>query len=57
MERGIGGPLEAASAYYMKSPPKQMRDSVACDLTDAFIQGIDSEGAASEGSPQVVAGE
>ncbi|MCP4781840.1 MAG: inositol-3-phosphate synthase [Hyphomicrobium sp.] len=57
MERGIGGPLEAASSYYMKSPPKQMRDSVACELTDAFIQGIDAEGAAGEGSPQVVAGE
>jgi myo-inositol-1-phosphate synthase len=41
LERGIGGPLEAASAYYMKSPPKQMRDTVACDLTDAFIQGTD----------------
>ena len=39
LERGIGGPLEAASAYYMKSPPHQMRDSVACELTDAFIQG------------------
>ena len=25
LERGIGGPLEAPSAYYMKSPPKQMR--------------------------------
>jgi myo-inositol-1-phosphate synthase len=57
LERGIGGPLEAASAYYMKSPPKQMRDSVACELTDAFIQGIDAEGAAGEGSPQAVAGE
>jgi myo-inositol-1-phosphate synthase len=41
LERGIGGPLEAASAYYMKSPPKQMRDTVACDLTNAFIQGTD----------------
>ena len=57
LERGIGGPLEAASAYYMKSPPRQMRDSVACELTDAFIQGIDTEGAAGEGSPQTVAGE
>jgi len=57
LERGIGGPLEAASAYYMKSPPKQMRDSVACELTDAFIQGIDAEGEVGEGSPQVVAGE
>ena len=44
LERGIGGPLEAASAYYMKSPPKQMRDSLACELTDAFIQGIDAGG-------------
>ena len=57
LERGIGGPLEAASAYYMKSPPKQMRDSVACDLTDAFIQGIHTEGAAAEENPQTVAGE
>ena len=39
LERGLGGPLEAASAYYMKSPPKQMRDSVARDLCEAFIEG------------------
>ena len=38
LERGIGGPLEAASANYMKSPPKQMRDSVARELTEEFIQ-------------------
>ena len=38
LERGLGGPLEAASAYYMKSPPKQMRDSVAFDLTEEFIR-------------------
>jgi myo-inositol-1-phosphate synthase len=57
LERGIGGPLEAASAYYMKSPPKQMRDSRAYELTDAFIQGIDTDGAAGEGSPQTIAGE
>ena len=39
LERGIGGPLEAASAYYMKSPPEQMRDSLAFELTNAYIQG------------------
>ena len=39
LERGIGGPLEEASAYYMKSPPKQLRDSLAYELTDAYIQG------------------
>jgi myo-inositol-1-phosphate synthase len=44
LERGIGGPLDAASAYYMKSPPKQMRDSVACEMTEAFIQGTEIRG-------------
>ena len=39
LARGLGGPLEAVSAYYMKSPPKQMRDGVARDLCDAFIKG------------------
>ncbi len=53
LERGIGGPLEAASAYYMKSPPRRMRDSVAWDLTEAFIQGKD----AGEGTSLAVAGE
>ena len=38
MVRGLAGPLEAPSAYYMKSPPVQMRDSVARDLCDAFIE-------------------
>ncbi len=57
LERGIGGPLEAASAYYMKSPPKQMRDSLAYELTDAFIQGINTEGAVGEERPQTIAGE
>ena len=45
LERGIGGPLEAASAYYMKSPPTQMRDSVAYELTDSFIGGNGTRGA------------
>ena len=38
MVRGMAGPLEAPSSYYMKSPPVQMRDSVARDLCDAFIE-------------------
>lgn len=37
--RGIGGPLEAPSSYYMKSPPVQVRDSVAHDLCNGFIAG------------------
>ena len=40
LERGLAGPLEAPSAYYMKSPPRQMRDAVAREETEAFIDGI-----------------
>ena len=57
LERGIGGPLEAACAYYMKSPPIQMRDSVAYELSDAFIQGRTAGGETGEEDPQLVAGE
>ena len=39
LDRGIGGPLEQASAYLMKHPPKQMRDSEARDLIAQFIAG------------------
>jgi myo-inositol-1-phosphate synthase len=39
LERGIGGPLLEASAYLMKHPPKQMRDSEAREALDRFIQG------------------
>ena len=57
LERGIGGPLGAASAYYMKSPPKQMRDSVAFELTEAFIQGSDPGGDSSMEAARTTAGE
>jgi myo-inositol-1-phosphate synthase len=39
LERGEAGPLEAPSAYYMKSPPRQFRDSVALEACNAFIEG------------------
>jgi myo-inositol-1-phosphate synthase len=39
LERGLRGPLTEPSAYYMKSPPRQMRDSVAREKTEAFILG------------------
>jgi myo-inositol-1-phosphate synthase len=44
LERGIGGPVEGPCAYYMKSPPRQMRDSRAREMSDAFICGIDADG-------------
>ena len=37
--RGEAGPLLAPSAYYMKSPPQQFRDSVALEACNAFIDG------------------
>jgi myo-inositol-1-phosphate synthase len=39
LERGLSGPLEAVSAYYMKSPPREMRDSLARELCLAFMKG------------------
>ena len=39
LDRGLGGPLEGVAAYFMKSPPLQMRDSLARERTDAFIRG------------------
>jgi myo-inositol-1-phosphate synthase len=39
LERGEAGPLQAPSAYYMKSPPRQFRDSVALEACNAFIDG------------------
>jgi myo-inositol-1-phosphate synthase len=38
-DRGIGGPILSASAYFMKSPPVQHRDSEARDLVEKFIRG------------------
>ncbi len=39
LDRGEAGPLEGVSAYYMKSPPRQMRDTDARIACDAFIAG------------------
>jgi myo-inositol-1-phosphate synthase len=41
MDRGIAGPLIGPSAYLMKTPPKQFRDGVAREMTEAFIAGKD----------------
>ncbi len=39
MDRGIGGPLVAPSSYLMKTPPKQFKDEIAREMTEAFIKG------------------
>jgi myo-inositol-1-phosphate synthase len=38
LDRGIGGPLVAPSAYFMKSPPVQYTDAEAYDLVEAYIR-------------------
>jgi myo-inositol-1-phosphate synthase len=38
-DRGIGGPVVAASAYLMKSPPKQLPDDIARAQLENFIEG------------------
>jgi myo-inositol-1-phosphate synthase len=37
MNHGLGGPIESASAYLMKSPPEQHPDPVARDMVEDFI--------------------
>jgi len=38
-DRGIGGPILSAAAYFMKSPPEQYPDDVARTNLEAFIRG------------------
>ncbi|HLY94680.1 MAG TPA: inositol-3-phosphate synthase [Gaiellaceae bacterium] len=38
LNNGISGALEAPSSYLMKSPPKQIRDDDARELTERFIK-------------------
>jgi myo-inositol-1-phosphate synthase len=42
LDRGLGGTLVAPSAYFMKSPPKQIPDDQARDGVEAFIKGEDN---------------
>ncbi len=39
LDRGIGGPLDVPSSYFMKSPPVQYTDDEAHRLVEEFIAG------------------
>ncbi len=39
LDRGIGGPLSAPSAYFCKHPPRQYTDDQAWQMTNDFILG------------------
>jgi len=38
LDRGLSGPLFGPASYFMKTPPKQYKDEVALELTEAFIR-------------------
>ncbi len=38
-DRGIGGPIHPASAYFCKHPPEQMTDDAAHEALERFIRG------------------
>ncbi len=39
LDRGISGPLYAPSSYFMKTPPKQFKDEICREMTEAYIRG------------------
>ncbi|MBN2478085.1 inositol-3-phosphate synthase [Candidatus Micrarchaeota archaeon] len=39
LDRGLGGSLYSASAYLMKTPPKQFRDETAKQMLEDFVSG------------------
>ncbi len=39
LDRGIAGPLIAPASYFMKTPPKQFRDDLCREMTEAYIKG------------------
>ena len=39
IDRGVSGTLEGPSAYLMKSPPRQVSDNLARQMTEDFIAG------------------
>ncbi len=43
LDRGLAGTLVAPSAYFMKSPPRQIPDDEARERVEAFIAGTDND--------------
>ena len=41
LDRGLGGTIVAPSAYFMKSPPRQIHDDQAREGVEAYIKGSD----------------
>jgi myo-inositol-1-phosphate synthase len=43
LDRGLSGPLYAPASYFMKTPPKQFKDEIAREMTEAYIRGEEVE--------------
>jgi myo-inositol-1-phosphate synthase len=43
LDRGLSGPIVGPSSYFFKTPPKQFRDSVCREMTEAYIKGESNE--------------
>jgi myo-inositol-1-phosphate synthase len=54
LDRGISGSLEGPSSYFMKSPPRQVSDSLARELTEQFIAGEPAKTATPKTTPAAV---
>ena len=39
IDRGLAGPLIAPASYFMKTPPKQFKDNLCKEMTEAYIRG------------------
>ena len=43
LDRKLSGPIIGPSSYFFKTPPKQFRDNVCLEMTEAFIKGDGKE--------------
>lgn len=43
LDRGMSGPIIGPSSYFFKTPPKQFKDNICRDMTEAFIKGEESK--------------
>jgi myo-inositol-1-phosphate synthase len=39
IDRKLSGPIIAPSSYFFKTPPKQFKDNICLEMTEAFIKG------------------
>jgi myo-inositol-1-phosphate synthase len=43
LDRGLSGPIIGPSSYFFKTPPRQFRDDLCREKTEAFIKGESNE--------------